>query len=189
MHEEVRAVVHVEEHDVPGPAWLAVARKHVVHVGDVQGAPLPLEPRQLGDQPGAGPADQRRRQLDDVGVPDPRVREHCPGRHPQAQAADEHPVREPVPPQGAVGQGDLGAGVDGVHREGAVDDELEHLTAPAQRHLAVRGVGARQGHRPAVARGGRPHTLDAGHAATVRTANGRARPVENHRWTRPFVRQ
>ena len=101
-------VVDVEEHDVPGPAWPAPPASTSSTSATCRGT-APLEARQLGDQPGAGPADQRRRELDDVGVPHPRVREHRAGRHPQAQPADEHPARERVPPQGALGERDLGA--------------------------------------------------------------------------------
>ena len=172
-----------------GPRGRAAAGEHVEHVGDVQGAPLPLDARAARAtsparaQPTSGAASSTTSTC-----AHPRVREHRAGRHPQAEPADEHPPRRRVPPQGPLGEGHLGAGVDGVHREGAVDDELEHRTTAAQRHLAVRGVGARDASPPRRRRRGRRHGTDAGHAATVRTANGRVRAVVNHRHTRPFVR-
>ena len=171
------------------------------HVGDDERAPLPLDARQLGDQRAARPPDERRRELDDVDVPHPRVGEHGPGREPEARARRRAPGAAPVPAQRCPRQGDLAGGVDGVHGEGAVDDELEHRAAAPQRHLAVRGGGA--GHRHGLPvrhvgvtadrrhgiRCGNGIRLGARHAPTLpRDAERAGAPVVAHRRTRPSRR-
>ena len=182
VHEEVGAVVDVEEHDVPRPAWPAAPVSTSSDVGDVQGAPLALESRELGTRPArahrtSGSASS--------------TTSACRTRGPRAPRAWSSPG--PGPPTSTR----WGAGwrrrarsaratsvcVDGVHRERAVDDELEHVPAPAQRRPR-RAASAPRGHGRSVVSAG----LDCRSRVTVRTPNGRVA-----RWdppaTRPFVRQ
>ena len=104
----------------------------------------PPGPRARGPGPARAHADQRRRELHDVGAHAPAGRRAPRGSSSPGRARR----RAPAPATGAVrsgplGEGHLGARVDGVHRERPVDDELEHRPTATQHDLAVRGVAAR----------------------------------------------
>ncbi|UMG91381.1 hypothetical protein [Nocardioides sp. TF02-7] len=150
MHQVVRAVVDVEQHDV--------VRRRRAPQGLADVVDDDLDPR-VGEQRRpvrhravAQPLHERGLQLDDRAPRDPRVVEHRAEREPEAQPADED-VQRAV---GARGEGPgrqraLGGVLKGVHHEHPVGAELEVAVVPAAQHqlaAARRAPGrvARAGH-------------------------------------------
>ena len=148
----------------------------------------PSRPASSGDQPGAGPADQRRGELDDVGVPHPRVREHGAGRHPQAEPADEHPPRRRVPRAGRARRGRPRCW---CRRCPSRRRRRRRARAPRRGGAAPpRRAGCRRarGSPPRRGSGGRRHAARMPVTPPLYGRERAGRPVENHRRTRPFVR-
>jgi hypothetical protein len=77
-------------------------------------------------------------ELDHLDVADARVGEQGRRGEPEPQAAHEHAQAAPAQPgQGERGERLLAGGVRGVHREDAVDDELEDVVVTGEDDLAV----------------------------------------------------